>query len=153
MEFVVTKQYRLHAVHGARNPAKNLIWSVPYHTRGHLAQRKHDILSSINISIIWSAAFAIASYFFVPVTLSEHWESFLTFWPISFAAVLLVNALSRWPFYKYSYEATKIFEAFGFEKPSMIDLPKSHDKADKEYYKSVGKPRPWQIMPWRYRYK
>jgi len=153
IDFVVTSGYRFSEVHGARNPEQCLIWSIPYRTRGNIAQKKHDIFSSLTVSAVASILFAIFSYYLESLPLAECWKNIARFSALSFSIVLIVNFLSRWPFYKFSYEATKIFEAFGFEDPSMVDLPKNHDRADKKYYKRTGEPRPWLVVPLRYRYE
>jgi hypothetical protein len=71
---------------------------------------------------------------------------------ISFWLILFVIFLSRWRFYKFSLEATKVFSAFGFPYPAKLNLPKRHARADKEYCKETGEPRSWG-EPWRYRHE
>jgi hypothetical protein len=153
IDFAVTMNDGLGEAHGARNPIQRIIWTLPYRTRGHVAQKRHDISSSISISFISAALFAIFSFYAESGTLAECWQSVLKFSSISFAIVLTVCFLSRRPFYNFSFEATKIFDTLGFSHPSNVDLPKYHSQADKEYYQEIGKPRPWEDVPWRYRYR
>jgi hypothetical protein len=152
IDFVVTKNGDLNEVHSARNPIERLIWSTPYRTRGHRAQKKHDISSSLKISAVSSLLFSVLMYSQQSRPWAECWRTVLYFSPVSFSIILIVNCLSRWPFYKFSYEATKVFKAFGFADPPMVNLEKNHGLAEKEYYEQIGAPRPWRVIPLRYRY-
>lgn len=153
IDFVTTEKDGINEVHCARNPIQRLIWCIPYRTRGHSAQKKHDVFSSLKISGLSSLAFALFSYYQESLPLVDCWKIVLGFSSLSFFIVLIVNFLSRWPFYKFSYEATSIFKTLGFKDPSMVDLPKNHDSAEKEFYKQIGEHPPWQAEPWKYRYK
>jgi hypothetical protein len=151
IDFVVTIYRGVGEVHGARNPSQHLIWTLPYRTRGHIAQKKHDISSSLNVSAISGLLFAILAFSQEPGPLVECWPTILKFATTGFWIILFVNYLARRPFYKFSFEATKIFSAFGFPDPATLNLPKRHNRADKDYSKATGEPRSWD-QPWRYRY-
>lgn len=153
IEFVVVKKDEVNEVYCARNPTQRLVWCIPYRMRGHIAQKKHDIFSSLTISAFSSLAFALFSYYQESRPLADCWRTVLGFSFLSFFIILIVNFLSRWPFYKFSYEATSIFKTLCFKDPSMVDLPKNHDSAEKEFYEQIGEHRPWQVEPWKYRYK
>jgi hypothetical protein len=152
IDFAVTMNDGVGEVHGARNSAQRIIWTLPYKARGHIAQKRHDIWSSITTSLISANLFGLFSFYQETGTLEECWKGVLEFTLIAFGIVLIVCFLSRRPFYKFSFDATKIFEIFDFNSPSTVDLPKHHSQADKEYYIEIGKPRTWEDVPWKYRY-
>jgi hypothetical protein len=152
IDFVVTVYRGIGEVQGARNPSQQFIWTLPYQTRGHIAQKKSDILSSINISAICAALFSLLTFYRETRPLVESWPNIRDAAIIAFSTTLFVNFMSRRPFYKFSFEATKVFSAFGFTDPARLNLPKYHIRADKEYCKETGEPRSWD-KPWRYRYQ
>lgn len=152
IEFVVTVKDGIGDVCGARDPNQRFIWTLPYQTRGHVAQKKSDIISSLNISIICAILLSLLTLYRESRALADSWSSVRDSALIGFSLTLIVNLLSRRPFYKFSFEATKVFAAFGFEDPASVNLPKRHIPADKMYCKETGAPRSWD-KPWRYRYE
>lgn len=151
MEFVVTETGDFYKVHGACSPEKNLIWTLPYHTRGSIAQRSSDIIRSVVISLCGSLGFVILMAW--KFDLSEMGgEVYFNEIIISFVILLILNILVRRHFYEFSYEADKIFETFGFSDPGKVNLPKSHRCADIEYAIKTGSPRS-QSVPWQFRYR
>jgi hypothetical protein len=151
IDFVVTVKDGLGEALGARNPSQRFIWTLPYQTRGHLAQKNSDISSSLTISAICSILFSLLAFYDNPEPLIESWPVILNVTAITFVLTLFVNFMARRPFYKFSFEATKVFSAFGFIDPARLDLPKRHILADKAYCNETGEPRSWD-KPWRYRY-
>jgi hypothetical protein len=151
MEFVVTEIDGVYKVHGACSPQRSLIWTLPYHTRGSIAQRSSDIIRSIAISLCGSLGFLILMAW--KFDLSEMGSGvYFNEIIISFVILLILNILVRRHFYEFSYEADKIFEVLGFSDPENVNLPKSHRCADIEYAKKTQSPRP-QSVPWQFRYR
>ena len=152
IEFVVSMERGVAEVHGARDPSHQFIWTLPYQTRGHIAQKRSDILSSIIVSSICACIAVIIAIYQERSSLPGSRPVVLEFATMAFFIVLIVNFLSRWPFFKYSFEATEVFRAFGYEDPARVDLPKQDGRADKAYCSEKGEPRPL-VKPWRYRYE
>lgn len=152
IEFVVTISDGIGSVHGARDPKQRFIWTVPYQTRGNVAQKASDISSSLTISAICAVLCSVLIFYNTPPTIYNSWSQIGNMTAIFFLAILAVNFLSRRPFYKFSFEATKVFAAFGYDDPARVNLPKQHSQADKAYCKETGEPRSWD-KPWRYRYQ
>jgi hypothetical protein len=124
---------------------------LPYHTRGSIAQRSSDIIRSVVISLCGSVGFVILMAW--KFDLSEMGgEVYFNEIIISFVILLILNILVRRHFYEFSYEADKIFEAFGFSDPENVNLPKSHRSADIDYAKKTGSQRS-QSVPWQFRYR
>jgi hypothetical protein len=151
IDFVVTVKEGVGEVHGARDPSQRFIWTLPYQTRGHIAQKTNDIVSSLIISATCAVLFSILTFYDDPEPLQEQGSFVLKVTTMTFFITLFVNFMARRPFYKFSFEATKVFSAFGFNDPARLNLPKRHIRADKEYCKESGEPRSW-AKPWRYRY-
>jgi hypothetical protein len=152
IEFVISMKKGVGEVCGARDPVQRFIWTLPYQTRGHIAQKKSDILSSLTISGICSILFSILTFYDNMDQLTEEWPYMLNVTLLTFLITVFVNFMARRPFYKFSFEATHVFSTFGFEDPGMLNLPKRHIRADKTYCKETGEPRSWD-KPWRYRYE
>jgi hypothetical protein len=152
IDFVVTVKNGLCEVHGARDPAQRFVWTLPYQTRGHIAQKKSDISSSLTISATCALLFSILMFYDKPAALAESWSYVRNVTTITFLLTLFVSFMARRPFYKFSFEATKVFRAFGFIDPARLNLPQRHSRADKDYCKETGEPRSWD-KPWRYRYE
>jgi hypothetical protein len=129
MEFVVVEENGICQVRGACSISQRLIWTLPYRTRGDAAQKWHDSMQSILISAIFSLLFTA----FV-------------------CRDLRLKYIVRRSFYDFSFEATKIFDVFGFCDPEHVNLPKGHKNADIEYCKEKGLPRsPHRPFEFRYR--
>lgn len=152
IEFVVSMEQGVGRVHGARNPSQRFIWTLPYQTRGHIAQMRSDILSSVIVSSVCAFIAAIIAIYQERTSLAGSRPVVLEFATMAFFIVLIVNFLSRWPFFKFSFEATEVFRAFGYEDPARVDLPKQDSRADKAYCNATGEPRPL-VKPWKYRYE
>jgi hypothetical protein len=152
IDFVVTMKDGVGEVHGARNPSQRFIWTLPYQTRGHVAQKKSDILSSISVSVTCAILSAIIAIYQELGPIGESLPTILEFGSIAFGITLFINFMARRPFYRFSFEATKVFRAFGFIDPERLNLPQRHSRADKDYCKETGEPRSWD-KPWRYRYE
>lgn len=153
IDFVVSVKDGIGEVHGARDQTQRYIWTLPYRTRGHIAQKESDIRSSLAISSVVAGGGTIALFYDSTLPLERLLVEILWLTLPVFTLTLFINFMVRRRFYRFSYEATKIFEIFGFRNPALMDLPKCHSKADKEYYQEIGKPRPWDDVPWRYRYR
>lgn len=100
MEFVVAEADGVYQVHGAYSPQQNLIWTLPYRTRGNIAQRSSDIIRSIAISLFATLAFLllIASKY----DISEMGRQvYFSQGIISFLILLILNALVRRHFYVF----------------------------------------------------
>lgn len=126
IEFVVQRADELYEVYGACDPARKLIWTLPYRTRGHEAQKYNDMLKSLTYSVCFGFFFTIAwtwQYFGVVIN-GVRVECF----SLAFIMMFALNSLVRRHFYDYSYQATAIFDAFGFEDPSNVNLQKMSKK-------------------------
>jgi len=151
MEFVVVEKNGIHQVSGACSISQRLIWTLPYRTRGDVAQKWHDLMQSILISVIFSLLFtAFVHYKFDPG--ATNWAQLVQQACVTFVVAFALNILVRRSFYEFSFEATKIFDVFGFSDPENVNLPKRHKKADVDYCKERGVPRA-QRMPLQFRYR
>lgn len=152
IDFIIRLNNGIGKVYSARNPIERVIWTLPYQTRGHVAQKINDILSSFIVSLTGGLLIGCFSLYQESRPLKECWEIVFQLSLMAFFMTLVVNVLVRRPFFHLAVEATKIFELYGFKEPARLDFPKQHRSADKEYYKEVGKDRPWEEIPWQYRY-
>lgn len=147
IEFVVIMSDRKGEVYAARSQQSRLIWTLPYHTRGHRAQLHHDIKSSLIISAVGTLLLAGLSYY--EGFAADTGELILSLF--FFTILLSGNFVSRWPFYRSSKDATKIFRAIGFTDPEWLNLPSMNGGAEKAFRAATGEP--WSpIIPLRYRY-
>lgn len=149
IEFVVTMSDGKGEVYAARSKQSRLIWTLPYHTRGHRAQLRHDIKSSVIISAVGTLLTGVLLHYdrFSADRLGFVINQSL----IAFSVLLLINFLSRWPFYKSSRAATEIFRTFGFADPGNLNLPSMNGSAEKQFCAATGVPSS-SIIPWQYRY-
>jgi hypothetical protein len=146
IDFVVTVKEGVGEVHGARDPSQRFIWTLPYQTRGHIAQKMSDIVSSLTISAACAILFSILTFYDDPEPIREQWIYVIKLTVMNFLITLFVNFMARRPFYKFPYEATKVFSTFEFNDPARLNL------ADKGYCKETGEPRS-SDKPLRYRYE
>jgi hypothetical protein len=150
IDFVAEVWRERYDVQAARDAEKQIIWTLPHQMRGHLAQKRHDIVSSFKISFVMGLLVAGASIF-MDADSAIDWKSVFMIAPITFTICLIVNFLSRWSFYRFSLVATDIFWEFGFDQPEHLDLPKQHGSAEREYYAITGESYS-SGQPWKYRY-
>lgn len=131
--FVAEKTGDVYRVHSACDESKRLIWTLPHQTRGNVAQRNSDFLGSFICATVAAISFFVIVFFVLARSGIDTWKLVRDTVIISFVSVLLVNALVRWKFYKFSHQATKIFRVLGFINPEYVDLPKDHKNADVQY--------------------
>lgn len=149
IDFVVTLSDGKGEVHAARDRRSRLIWTLPYRTRGHKAQLRHDLASSLIISVVGTLLLTVLMHY--KRFTVERLDLIINVSSIMFSILLTVNILSRWPFYKSSKHATEIFRILGFSDPVRVNLPVMDKRAEKEFRASTG--AAWTpIVPWRYRY-
>lgn len=151
MEFVVTSAVDGYEVHGARSIARRFIWTLPYQSRGHLAQMQSDLTSSLIWALSAGVAFYLIGYFQSTGIYIGNWEMAMQFSVMGFFIVFLVNIAARCHFYKFSKEATKILKVFGFVDPGKVNLPRSHAEADILYARENNESRS-DFVPLRFRY-
>lgn len=133
IEFVAENIGDTYRIHAACSESKRLIWTLPYQTRGYVAQRNGDVFGSFICAIIAAISFFLIVCIALDRPGAATWKLTYGAFIISFTSVLIVNALVRWQFHKFSREATKIFRVLGFLNPEYLDLPKDHKSADIQY--------------------
>jgi hypothetical protein len=149
MEFVVRNVDDIYEVHGACNVSKKIIYTLPYQTRGHEAQKRSDLISNINCAVAFAVFFSIIWNYkatFISMFRWEVWEFLL-----SFMMAFILGVVVRRKFYDLSYEATKIFEVFGFDSPENVDLPKTSRKIRRQLANRVNNVSLY-LPPWQFRY-
>lgn len=152
IDFVVTLKHGSREVQCARDVRQRLIWTLPYRNRGHIAQKRSDIIHNIAISSLSSALSTAVILHnntlpFDKKIIEIAWLSI----PV-FLLSVFINYMTRKPFYKFSYDATEIFRTFKFNNPANVNLPKFNKKAQKEYAEEFGK-NYLNEVPWKYRYR
>jgi len=151
MEFVVVEENGIYQVSGACSISQRLIWTLPYRTRGDAAQKWHDSMQSILISFTFSLLFTAFVHYKYDVG-TANWAQLVQQASVTFVVIFVLNILVRRSFYHFSFEATKIFDVFGFCDPEHVNLPKRHKNADIEYCEDKGLSRPPR-RPFEFRYR
>jgi hypothetical protein len=151
IEFVIDQNSReCAAIHAARNPASRLIWTLPYHTRGHQAQVRFNLKWIFFTSLACSVG---PTLFFIYRRPHEN----LPAWMIPslligfFLITALIGFLVAWKFLRFSRDTTAILETFGYENAATVSLPAIHNIAEKDRSKTSGGAGEL-FHPWRFRY-
>ena len=150
IDFIVN-QWSDKNVLAARDPVRRIVWTAPYRTKGHIAQRKSNILGSILISVAAAIFLFVADYFTGDPERSLRLDSAISQAYISFALMLVLCFFVCKKIFRDSFHSTLIFEALGFIEPAKVDLPKSNQRAEKHYAAETGDQEVEEI-PWRFRY-
>lgn len=151
MEFVVERLEDCCGVCGACSESQRLIWTLPNQIRGNMAQMRSDILGSFVCSLIFALLFLTFANFASTQIGASKWEHMKISFFLSFTIILLLNAITRFTFYRFSKEATKVFELMGFIDPENVDLLKSHKLADVEYCSETDSEAVYHPA-WQFRY-
>ncbi len=151
IEFVIEQNsLESAAVHGARNPASRLIWTLPYQTRGHQAQVRFNLKWILCTSVACSVG---PTLFFVYSRPHGHLPPMMI--PSLLLGFFLITAfigvLVAWKFLRFSRDTTAILETFGYEHAATVSLPAIHNVAEKNRRKASGAPNEL-FHPWRFRY-
>lgn len=152
MEFVAEKFDDFYGVHAACSISQKLIWTMPYRTRGTSAQKRHDIIGSLTVSFIATALLFVVANFLSSAESVHKWKNSRDFATLGFFIVFILNVCVRRSFFKFSSEATKIFEVFGFFDPENVNLPRTNKQAEKRYCREKNVPKSYAV-PWQFRYE
>lgn len=151
MEFVFERYLGRGSVQSARNPVYRLIWTLPYQTRGVIAQQRHHskwrLIGSAGVSFVVTCLFIFSS----PNDLDLPVWVYGTFFLLGTLNLLAVSFLVTRPFGKFAINATKVFEAFGYENSSCVDLPALNNEAERKW-RQENASSPQGFQPWRFRY-
>lgn len=150
MEFVVRKAGQVHDVRGACCVSQQIIWTLPYRSRGHEAQKRFDLFRNVLFSAIFGCLFSIIWNWKSAV--GQVGSSYFVTFLIGSIMMLVLGAAVRRNFYEFSHEATKVFEVLGFSDPENVDLPKNHKKANRAFL-GAARARNSLPVPWQYRYE
>jgi hypothetical protein len=151
MEFVIERYLGRCSVQSARSPSHRLIWTLPYQTRGVTAQQRHYSKWRLIGSTGTSAAFTGLFVFSRPSDVDLPLWVYATIFALVTLNFLAVSFLVTRRFRKFSTNATKVFEAFGFEDALCIDLPALNKQAERKWSReNASSPQGYQ--PWRVRY-
>lgn len=149
MEFVASLSEGIYEVYCACSPSRQLIWTRPHQTRGHVAQHRSDFRKTVCFSLGFGIFFTLLWNFDLDAT--HKTQAYVTAFLLAFVMTFALGILICRQFYDYSYNATKIFEILGFADPDEIDLPKNHARAEKEYAEK-NMTAISTSTPWQYRY-
>lgn len=151
IHFAVDQDYGRKEVHAALDPMRRIVWTLPYRTKGHIAQRNSNIKGSITTSIA-AAIFGFLLGFYSgddERTLCLTSAKMMAF--SGFLMTLIVSYRVCRKVYRRSLDATFAFEALGFADPANINLPKGHRSAEKRYAVETGEAEEHD-KPWRFRF-
>jgi hypothetical protein len=151
IEFVVERNPQGAAVHAARSAEQRILWTLPYQTRGHTAQRRSDLKWSLILSVSAGVAIAISEHFISKPNPNEPAIYEILFYVGMFSIVLIVNFMIRRRFSVFALNATSVFQQLGYEEPENVDLHMGHSRAQKKMRGETGAP-PDLMQPWSFRY-
>lgn len=150
IDFAVDESCEVRDVHAALDPLRRLVWTLPYRTKGHIAQLKSNIIGCIATSISAGIISFLLGYYDEddgPL----RWKQAFIMGSIGFIMVLIVSYRACRRVFGNCFEATLAFEALGFNSPANLNLPKGHSTAEKRYAKETGEPEQ-PSEPWRFRF-
>ena len=151
MEFVFERYLGRGSVQGARSPVDRLIWTLPYQTRGVVAQLRHyskwRLIGSAGISVVFTGLFIFSRPSDLDLPIWVYGIIFI----LGTLNLLMVSFLVTRRFRKFALNATKVFEAFGYEDSASIDLPSLNREAERKWSQEK-KSSPQGFQPWRFRY-
>lgn len=152
IDFIIILKDGLGEVQCFRDRGQRLLWTLPYHTRGHIAQKLSDITHGIVISFLGSLLGTAIVFHNDYLPLDQKIIEMAWVAIPSFGMCIFVNYMVRKPFCKFSYNATEIFRTLNFSNPELMDLPQNNRKAQKEYASEFGRSH-IDENPWKYRYQ
>jgi hypothetical protein len=150
IDFAVCDQMNTNEVCAARDPKRRLVWTKPYRSKGHLAQKKSNIYGGI----LFVMSTAILSFGMVFYAEDMKIYSVATATNVTCTVSLFAIFLS-WKvckkFFGHGREVTEILKAFGFSNPAHVNLPKQNWNAEKNYAFEIGqKPVRFENNGFRY---
>lgn len=147
IDFAVKVESGQRDVQAARDPLRRLVWTLPYRTKGHLAQRESNFVGSFATSICFAMVLSVAIIFadhepgYLPLEVAGY-GAFLGFF-----LMLIVSYRVCRKVFRTSWQATEAFKVLGFADPANLDLPRGHRKAERRYAAETGESeaedRPW----------
>lgn len=155
IHFVVEKYFGKNNVVAARDSVSRLVWTMPYRTKGHIAQRisniKGVLLSSLSVAVTSFIAALFCNDQGDEIT-SLYWSSAWIVALFGFLSTLIIGFRVCRRVYRNSVNATNTFELLNFAEPQNVDLPKNHRRAEKIYEAESGEEVAWSPNPLRFRY-
>jgi hypothetical protein len=148
VEFVGSQSGDAFAAVAARSPQRRMIWALPHHERGEIAQKRQGRKWSWVLSVIASVGGALAV---TPLNGTESLLEVFIMFMVLLPIFLLICVFVRSFVSRYGEAATPIFEALGFEKPAQTDLPKIDREARKKIKQTADKSTAFSDL-WTYRY-
>lgn len=147
IDFAVKVESGQRDVQAARDPLRRLVWTLPYRTKGHLAQRESNFVGSFATSICSAVVLPIAIIFadHEPGHLPSEMAGYGAF--LGFFSTLIVSYRVCRRVFRTSSQATEAFKVLGFADPANLNLPRGHRKAERRYAAETGESeaedRPW----------
>lgn len=152
IHFVVKKNLGKNNVVAARDPINRLVWTLPYRTKGHRAQRLSNIKGIFLTSFSAAIVLFIAALYGDDDFSSLRWSSARLVACFGFLVTLIVSFRVCRRVYRDSTSATETFELLNFSDPKNVNLPKHHRKSEKKYKEESGVMVTWSGNPLRFRY-
>jgi hypothetical protein len=151
IEFVVESDGAMLTVHAARNPSTHMLWMQPHQVRGHGAQQRCDIKWSLCYPALAVILVAFSEVFIERDFGPDKFSAELLLYLLVFFTTFVITVWIRLRFRGFSYRATEVFRAFGYERPELVDAWVQHKKAQKELAAKTNSLPPL-VTPWSYRY-
>jgi hypothetical protein len=151
MDFAVETQSGRFTVCGARDPIRRLVWMLPHKSKGHLAQRRSNLIGILIISMAAAIIFFWLGYFVGHEDRQFRLSRAKVMSVISFLMMLIISFRVCKKVFRHSIDTTRVFEAFGFIDPPNVNLPRGNSKAEKRYAAQTGE-RAVFFKHCRYRY-
>lgn len=151
MDFAVETQSGRFTVCGARDPIRRLVWMLPHKSKGHLAQRRSNLIGIIIISMAAAIIFFGLGYLVGQEDAQFRLLRAKAMSLISFVMTLVISSSVCKKVFRHSIDTTHVFEAFGFVDPPNVNLPRGNSKAEKRYAAQTGQPAVF-FKHCRYRY-
>jgi hypothetical protein len=150
IDFVVHDQMHTSEVYAARDPKRRLVWTKPYRSKGHLAQKRSNICGGV----LFVLSIAILSFGLViyaeDMKISSLETAAKVTCTMSLFAIFLSWKMCR-KFFGHGQEVTEVLNCLGFLSPAHVNLPKKRWNAEKNYASEIGqKPVRFENNGFRY---
>lgn len=151
MDFAVETQSGRFTVCGARDPIRRLVWMLPHKSKGHLAQRRSNLIGILIISMAVAIIFFWLGYLVGHEDRQFRLSRAKAMSLISFVMTLVISFRVCKKVFRHSIDTTHVFEVFGFVDPPNVNLPRRNSKAENRYAAQTGE-RAVFFKHCRYRY-
>lgn len=152
IHFVVDDRSGKNDVVAFQDTVNRIIWTLPYRTKGHIAQRASNTTGIVASSLGIAVVLFIAGFYCGEDSPAIRESSALTVALFGFLFTFIVGFHACRRVYKNSISATETFELLNFADPENVNLPKQNRKAEKKYERESGRIVARSSNPLRFRY-